>query len=287
MNTVLFVGEHSRIVDVQWHSHEEWEFVYCTGGGGVFRFENGSTMTYSTGDVVAIPPREIHSNNSQEGFTNIHMRMSDPSFPYRNAFRVSDDPAGHLRANFEEAKVYFRADIKRREMVLSALGELICSYMIVFRSNNELARPVEPIRALVVSNYSRCDFALDEAIRELPFHYDYLRKLFKKEMGMTPLEYMTSLRMKKAETMLTAMWGRDYSVAEIGELSDYDDALYFSRVFKKHFGCSPTVFAKKSPERSHDLSGEKRSFFICCQPASELQRVQCKQQPGRLRLRCR
>lgn len=246
MNTILFVGEHSRTFDVQWHSHEEWEFVYCTGGEGIFHFENGSTMTYSAGDVVAIPPREIHSNNSQEGFTNIHMRLAEPSFPYRNAFRVADDQKGNLKNAFEEAKVYFVADIKHRELVLAALGELICSYMIVFRSNNEFSRSVEQIRSLIFSNYARSDFALDEAIRQMPFHYDYLRKLFKKEMGVTPLEYMTSLRMKKAETMLTAMWGRDYSVAEIGALCGYDDALYFSRVFKKYFGCSPSVFAKNS-----------------------------------------
>ena len=249
MNTVLFVGEHSRTFDVQWHSHEEWEFVYCTGGGGVFCFENGSTMTYSAGDVVAIPPREIHSNNSQEGFTNIHMRMSDPSFPYRNAFRVADDPAAHLRANFEEARVYFMADVKHREMVLSALGELICSYLIVYRSNNEFSRPVEQIRGLIFKNYSYTDFELDEAIRQLPFHYDYLRKLFKKEMGVTPLEYMTNLRMKKAEMMLTAMWGSDYSMTEIAKLCGFDDALYFSRGFKKHFGCSPTAFAKSAKKK--------------------------------------
>ena len=36
----------------------------------------------------------------------------------------------------------------------------------------------------------------------------------------------------------------DYSIAEIGCLCGYDDALYFSRVFKKRFGCSPSVFAK-------------------------------------------
>jgi AraC-like DNA-binding protein len=244
MNTILFVGEHSRTYDVQWHAHDEWEFVYCTGGGGVFQFENGSTMTYSRGDVVAIPPREIHSNISQEGFTNIHMRMADPSFPYRNAFRVADDPKGHLKMALDEAKVYFVADMKHREVILNALAELICSYLIVYRSNNELSRPVEQIRSLIFANYARSDFALDEAIREMPFHYDYLRKLFKKEMGVTPLEYMTNLRMKKAETMLAAMWGRDYSIAEIGLLCGYDDALYFSRVFKKHFGCSPTVFAK-------------------------------------------
>jgi AraC-like DNA-binding protein len=40
------------------------------------------------------------------------------------------------------------------------------------------------------------------------------------------------------------MWSSDNSVAEIGELCGYEDALYFSRVFKKHFGCAPSTFAK-------------------------------------------
>lgn len=244
MNTILFVGEHTKTYDVQWHSHAEWELVYCTGGNGSFRFENGSTIDYKEGDVVAIPPEELHCNVSESGFTNVHLRLQEPSFPYRSAFRVEDDAQGHLRNAFTEAKYYLLADIQKRELVLAALGELISSYMIVYRSNNEFSRPVEQIRSVIMSNYAQPDFALDEAIRALPFHYDYLRKLFKKEMGITPLEYMTSLRMKKAEVMLTTMWGSDYSIAEIGELCGFDDALYFSRVFKKYFGCSPTVFAK-------------------------------------------
>ena len=76
-------------------------------------------------------------------------------------------------------------------------------------------------------------------------NYDYLRKLFKKEMGITPLEYMTNLRMKKAEIMLTSMWGNSYTVSEIANHCGFEDALYFSRVFKKTFGCSPSVFAKQ------------------------------------------
>lgn len=244
MNTILFVGEHSRTFDVQWHSHDQWELVYCTDGDGVFNFENGSTMEYRKGDVVAVPPRELHANSSREGFANIHMRMADPSFPYRSAFRVEDDAEGHLKTAFQEAKFYFLADIQKRELVLAALGELITSYLIVYRSNNEFSKPVEQIRSMIINNYADSAFQLDEAIRTLPFHYDYLRKLFKKEVGMTPLEYMTQMRMKKAELMLTAMWGSDYSITEIGDLCGFEDALYFSRVFKKHFGCSPSVFAK-------------------------------------------
>lgn len=244
MNTILFVGEHSRTFEVQWHSHDAWELVYCTGGTGTFHFETGSTIDYREGQVVAIPPHERHANYSQEGFTNLHIRLVDPAFPYRSAFRVEDDAQGHLKNAFSEARYYLLADIQKRELVLAALGELICSYMIVYRSNNEFSKPVEQIRSLIIDHYAECDFALDEAIRAMPFHYDYLRKLFKKEMGVTPLEYMTGLRMKKAEVMLTTMWSSDYSVAEIGQLCGYEDALYFSRVFKKHFGCAPSAFAK-------------------------------------------
>ena len=63
-------------------------------------------------------------------------------------------------------------------------------------------------------------------------------------MGVTPLEYLTGLRMKKAEIMLTSQWTRDYAVGEIAELCGYENALYFSRVFRKHFGCSPSQYGK-------------------------------------------
>lgn len=242
MNSILFVGEHPRTFDVQWHDHEHWELVYCTGGEGTFHFENGTVLSYHAGDAVAIPPRELHANMSQDGFTNIHIRLEEPSFPYKTPFRVPDDLDRHLQVVFEQAKYYYQADIKKRELVLAALGELISSYMIVFRSNADFSGPVEQIRNVILHSFADPNFALDEAIRAMPFHYDYLRKLFKKEMGMTPLNYMTQLRMKKAESILVAM-SRDYTVAEVALLCGYDDALYFSRVFKKNFGCSPTAFA--------------------------------------------
>lgn len=256
MNTILFVGEHTRTFEVQWHVHDCWELVYCTGGEGVFHFENGTAIHYQKGEAVAIPPRERHMNVSQDGFTNIHIRLEDPSFSDRTTFRVADDEERHLQEAFCQAKYYYLADIHRRELVLAALGELISSYLIVYRSNSEFSEPVEQIRNAILRNYARPDFALDEAIRALPFHYDYLRKLFRKEMGITPLEYLTKLRMKKAETMLGAMWTKDYSVAEIAQLCGYDDALYFSRVFKKHFGCSPSMYTKhyqsREPENAHE-----------------------------------
>lgn len=243
MNTILYVGENSRTHKVQWHSHEHWELVYCTGGEGVFELENDVCISYKKGDTVAIPPYARHNNTSRAGFTNLHLRIADPGFPYRGAFRVSDFN-GHLKSAFQQAWFFFLADIEKKELVLSALGELISGYMVVYRSAAEYSEPVELILSSIMKNYERSDYALDEAIRALPFNYDYLRKLFKKELGVTPLEYMINLRMKKAQLLLTAMWTDGYTVAEIAGQCGYDNALYFSRVFKKKYGCSPREYAK-------------------------------------------
>ena len=258
MNTILFVGEHPKTFDVRWHSHEHWELVYCTSGQGTFRFENGTTITYQAGDVVVIPPEEIHANSSSEGFTNIHITMAAPSFSYKTAFRIADDEERNVKMAFLQARYFYAGDIKNADLVLAALGDLIASYMIVCRSNAEFSEPVEKIRTGIRKNYARTDFALEEMMRDMPFHYDYLRKLFKKEVGVSPLEYMTSLRMKNAETLLTGMWSNGYSVSEVARMCGFEDALYFSRVFKKYYGCSPSNFAKQRDRSRNGVpSGEK------------------------------
>ena len=247
MNTIVFVGEHPKTFDVRWHTHETWELIYCTSGQGSFRFQDGRIIPYHAGEMVVIPPQEVHANSSEEGFTNIHLNISEPSFPYRSAFKIQDE-SGSLHKAFVEARMYYTSDKSKRELVLASLGELITSYLVVFRSNSEFTESVEMIRNSILQNYTNPEYALDEYIRSLPFHYDYLRKIFKKELGMSPLEYMTSLRMKNAERLLSTMWTSGYAIAEIAQMCGFDNALYFSRVFKKYFGCSPSQFVKTQRE---------------------------------------
>ena len=94
-----------------------------------------------------------------------------------------------------------------------------------------------------------CDalFSVEDCIRKLPLNYDYVRKLFKKETGVTPHEYLVNLRMERARAIIsggvTNRYSK-YSVSQIAEACGFAEPLYFSRVFKKYFGVSPSEYIK-------------------------------------------
>ncbi|HWQ58823.1 MAG TPA: AraC family transcriptional regulator [Clostridia bacterium] len=250
MNEPIFVGKHPTTHSVQQHTHENWELIYCTSGMGEVQFENGSKLPYTAGEIVAIPPRLPHCNQSVSGFTNIHMRVADATLPYRAAVKLADDAEKHLLTFFSEAYFYYSSDINRKEVILSGLGEVIVSYIVTFLSQQTYSEVVELVRTDILRNFTDENYRLERTLRSIPLNYDYIRKTFKKEIGATPHEYLTAMRMKKAERLLCAMRG-EYTIAEVAEMCGFNEPLYFTRVFKKNFGVSPTAFNAQQASETH------------------------------------
>lgn len=259
MNDVLFVGEHTKTYDVRPHMHESWELVYCTDGCGVFEFKNGVTISYKTGEIVAIPPNVVHTNTSDEGFTNIHINLEDPSFTYKSMFKVSDDSENRVRAAFEQAKYFYMIDIKKKEIILSAIGGLIAAYIIMIRSNDSYSDEVEQVRATIMKNIGNPAFSMNDYLKEMPVRYDYIRKTFKKEVGVAPGEFLSEMRMKKAESIFNTMQPDEYTVADIAEMCGYADPLYFSRAFKQRFGVAPSYYLKDRDKIKAKKAEKKRT----------------------------
>lgn len=104
---------------------------------------------------------------------------------------------------------------------------------------------MEIVRAEIAKGVSDCSFSLQDTLKKLPLNYDYIRKLFKKETGATPYEYLLKERMTLAQQLLTSGATNkfsEYSVSQIAEACGYSEPLYFSRVFKQYFGVSPTEY---------------------------------------------
>jgi two-component system response regulator YesN len=68
---------------------------------------------------------------------------------------------------------------------------------------------------------------------------EWLSTLFKKNAGMTFLDYVTHLRMEKAKALLQDVSLKIYQISsEVG----YRDTVYFSKLFRKKFGCTPKEY---------------------------------------------
>jgi two-component system response regulator YesN len=63
--------------------------------------------------------------------------------------------------------------------------------------------------------------------------------MFKKELNINFVDYLNELRIKKAKELLMDVKYKTYEVAEAVGISD---AHYFSRLFKKYVGMTPTEY---------------------------------------------
>lgn len=249
MNDIVYVGKHLRTYNVQKHYHDHWEFVYCTGGSGTFEFDDSTVVNYATGDVVVVPPKIYHTNNSVKGFTNIHVRMADAMLPFKTAVTIHDDSDKHVLSAFEDLFFYFNSAIDKRRLLVSAFCNLIVNYVMAFQNNNPLSQVVEEIKSNIVKNFPDSNYQLNEYLHSLPFSYDYLRKLFKSEIGITPHAYLTNMRLQTAEKLLSSL-DHEYNVTKVASMVGFDEPLYFSRVFKKQYGCSPLNYANRKHQKN-------------------------------------
>ena len=80
------------------------------------------------------------------------------------------------------------------------------------------------------------------------FHLNpqYISQLFKREIGVNFLAYLTSFRMEKAKKLLLST---SLSVAEVAEQSGYGDYRVFTKVFKKSEGITPSQYRRDFLEK--------------------------------------
>ena len=70
----------------------------------------------------------------------------------------------------------------------------------------------------------------------------YLCRVFKSEVGTSITSYLNNLRIRKAATLIKE---NTFSLKEISVMVGIDDQLYFSRLFKKCMGISPSEYGKR------------------------------------------
>ncbi|MDB5054214.1 MAG: yesN2 [Bacilli bacterium] len=145
--------------------------------------------------------------------------------------------AGSLEQGIEGLRRSYRE-------ALSALGgtgsllkeEMEWNTQQLGQDREQMLRVIDRAKAWIKERYHQ-ELSMEQAADYVNLNPFYFSKLFKKHVGETFIDYLTRLRIDKAKDLI----GREeLSLKEVCYEVGYNDPNYFSRVFKKVTGMSPT-----------------------------------------------
>lgn len=271
--TSIHYFEFTDSFEDQPEDHEPWELIYIDRGScGIVA--DGEYTLLSQGDMYFHKPNETHMLKTVKGTAPnifiITFLSSSPAMRYFEDKKLSASMSAkqHISAILHEASETFDIPLNNPKMQLleprragalwggeqSILIRLELMLIEIIRENRYYtARPrsyfsTEPITdefALsVIAHleehlYGR--ISMDELSRALSFSKAYISKTFGRVSGYSVGEYFTKMKIAEAKRLIRES---NHNFYEISEMLMFSNSHYFSNVFRKYTGMTPSQYKK-------------------------------------------
>ncbi|MBN1247311.1 MAG: helix-turn-helix domain-containing protein [Anaerolineae bacterium] len=254
--------------DLDHHMHTFIELVMVVEGSGTHIF-NTERYPITVGDVFVIPPYTPHGYADTEALTIYNILFKEkmlgryraeleliPGFhgliylePYYRTVRgfsgrLTLSPEGIVRATSLVTRLKDEWDHTyegRSIMVENLFIELLLFYCRQFSVDPGPMTRVMPVARTI--GYMNRNFeepiCLDDLVEVARVSKRSLIRHFKQTTGLSPMRYLQKVRVAKASDMLRS---KDRSITQIAMDAGFNDAAYFSLVFRKHTGMTPSDF---------------------------------------------
>lgn len=214
---------------------------------------DGECLPFVPGDLLILPPERGYEYVKRDEGEMCYLWAHFTGYGVRELLDGCQLATGRiLRAGLWQELIdgfqaVFEPFVARDDFSeLEAAGRLTAALARAGRraASQEASVPPPDSRALSASlDHLRLNYAQSTSVTELAEmeHLSASRfaALFKRHTGLSPQRYLLDTRLRNARTMLMQT---DLSVKQIAQAVGYEDALYFSRLFRKRFGESPRAF---------------------------------------------
>lgn len=225
------------------HVHQLWEFIYFTSGSGRTVFPDiGVELPFSQGTMLVIPPGVFHEDISDSGYTNVFFTVTQFAWNTSTPFVISDNPIEIIKSMMLQAYETYNLMTEDTYSLLNAVYDVIYAYVCLYSKKESSNVYIEMMKRRITEGYSSPDFRIDEIYKDIPFNKEYARQRFTLAAGMSPSDFLISLRVEHAKRLLNFKNLTNYSVKEISLMCGFNDPLYFSRCFKRITDLSPIQY---------------------------------------------
>lgn len=211
-------------------------FSLRLSGTGVFKI-GSETFTSCAGSILYVPegtPYEAEYTDNE--IIVVHMLKCN----YQEAELI---PV----SNFSLTKQFFKEmltawDNKRSANYIKAQFYLLLDSLLDTGNKDGFSTAYLRCVEYVNSNFADPALNIDKLCRDLYVCRSTVQRAFNLNLGMSPSQYLTKLRIEKSLKILVS---ENIPVSEVSALCGFSDEKYFSRAFKKYYGFSPSE-ARKS-----------------------------------------
>ncbi len=134
-----------------------------------------------------------------------------------------------------------KGDLRLLQEEFKCLLDLTFGTKELLEQSNCMQKKIVQIRQYIAEHYSE-NLSLSYFAEKFFIEPTYLSRSFKSATGVPLMNYIATVRVKKAAEFILL---KKMNIAEVAQLVGYDDYAYFNRVFKKITGKNPTQYQKE------------------------------------------
>jgi AraC-like DNA-binding protein len=247
---VMNVGHFGSERDVPHHTHKGAEIVLVTQGSCRIQVDD-VMLKGKTGTLFVLPAR-IPQVQRNDGFVRTtYIVFKDPTRFFDESARCPFILPGDPVVAWMEDLFSFVTYNPEPDSAMS--GALLLAILVRLAHIKEHAQHRSSYHPGVLEalNFIERHHSTRVTATDIAAHtglsVSHINALFRRDLGRSPLRYLTECRMKCAQTMLRTPY---LHVAEVASSCGFDSTNYFIRVFRKQFGCSPGKWRRQRMSHS-------------------------------------
>lgn len=235
---------------------QEFQMVYIADGKGVYEGEEGGLVTVEAGTLMLLFPEVWHRYKPSQdtGWEEFWVGFDGHFAEYlmRQECFNPRKPLISIGFNAEFLNVFLRLlDTVKYEgvafrqiascLVIQILGLVYASALMEGKTNLRRKQIINAVQFKIHENWQE-DIDFEAIARDQNVSYQWFRKTFKEVLGISPGQYLLNLKIEKTGQMLRET---SLTIAEITAKAGFESEFYFSRIFKKKMGATPSEYRKK------------------------------------------